>query len=144
VFDDASSCVKDAAVAPEHRTLSPSDFGFHNALRRPDGRLVFVDFEYFGWDDPVKLVCDFLWHPGMTLDETIGRRFADGARRIFAADPDFEPRLARNFALYGLRWSLIVLNDYLREAPPRPPQLDKARRLLARAAATQGRFPYGD
>ncbi len=41
------------------RTLSPSDFGFHNALRRPDGTLCFLDFEYFGWDDPVKLVVGF-------------------------------------------------------------------------------------
>ncbi|MDP6621424.1 MAG: aminoglycoside phosphotransferase family protein, partial [Alphaproteobacteria bacterium] len=49
------------------RTLSPSDFGFHNALRRPNGRLAFLDFEYFGWDDPVKMVADFLWHPGMEL-----------------------------------------------------------------------------
>ena len=27
--------------------LSPSDFGFHNSVRRPDGTLVFVDFELF-------------------------------------------------------------------------------------------------
>ena len=40
------------------RALSPSDFGLHNALRGQDGQLRFVDFEYFGWDDPVKLVSD--------------------------------------------------------------------------------------
>ena len=51
----------------ELQTLAPSDFGFHNALRRHDGTLVFVDFEYFGWDDPVKLVADVLHHPGQRL-----------------------------------------------------------------------------
>ena len=49
------------------RTLSPSDFGFHNTLRRPDGELAFLDFEYFGWDDPAKTITDFLLHPGMQL-----------------------------------------------------------------------------
>ena len=46
------------------RVLSPSDFGFHNALRRPDGTIVFVDFEYFGWDDPAKMMADAMLHPG--------------------------------------------------------------------------------
>ena len=49
----------DIPLAPEQQTLSHSDFGFHNALRTDGGELVFVDFEYFGWDDPVKLVADF-------------------------------------------------------------------------------------
>ena len=49
-------------LAPQHRCLSPSDFGFHNALLRgrpgvPGARdWVFLDFEYFGWDDPAKTV----------------------------------------------------------------------------------------
>ncbi len=48
----------------EWRSLVPSDFGFHNSLRRNDGSLAFVDFEYFGWDDPVKMTADILLHPG--------------------------------------------------------------------------------
>ena len=44
------SDAKTVELAVDHRTLSPSDFGFHNALRRSDGRLAFLDFEYFGWD----------------------------------------------------------------------------------------------
>ena len=55
----------DRELAQERRTLAPSDFGFHNALRRRDGGLTFIDFEYFGWDDPVKLTADVLLHPGM-------------------------------------------------------------------------------
>jgi hypothetical protein len=49
----------DEAVAAECRTLSPSDFGFHNAIRTARG-LVWVDFEYFGWDDPAKLAADYV------------------------------------------------------------------------------------
>ena len=47
------------------RVVSPSDFGFHNALRTEDGRLAFLDFEYAGWDDPAKLVCDFELQPAV-------------------------------------------------------------------------------
>ena len=67
------------------RTLSPSDFGFHNALRRADGRLVFLDFEYFGWDDPAKAIADFLLHPGMQLPGTLKRRFCSCMADAFAS-----------------------------------------------------------
>lgn len=96
-------------------TLSPSDFGFHNAIRRTDGRLVFVDFEYFGWDDPVKLVADFLLHPGMGLDVELRRRFRRGAAAVFGGDHDFDSRLRALFPLYALRWCLILLNEFLPE-----------------------------
>jgi hypothetical protein len=97
----------------EFRTLSPSDFGFHNALRDRGGRVVFLDFEYFGWDDPVKLTADFLLHPGMALDRAARRRFADGMGAIHSADPDFRARLGRQLPLYALRWCLILLNEFL-------------------------------
>ena len=105
----------DTAVDPVVRTLSPSDFGFHNALRRADGSLVFLDFEYFGWDDPAKLVCDVLLHPGMDLDESLGLRFLAGARAIYGADPHFAGRVASLFPLFGLRWCGILLNEFLPE-----------------------------
>jgi hypothetical protein len=96
------------------RSLCPSDFGFHNALRDTSG-LVFLDFDYFGWDDPVKLVCDFLLHPGMALSEGLKRRFAVGARHIYGADGTFASRLNLLFALFALRWCLILLNEFLPE-----------------------------
>ena len=33
-------------------------FHFSQGIFRADGRLVFLDFEYFGWDDPAKTVAD--------------------------------------------------------------------------------------
>jgi hypothetical protein len=106
--------VTTAPLPKEHRTLSPSDFGFHNALRRPDGSLVFLDFEYFGWDDPVKLVADFQQHPGMTLPISLARRFAQGAGALYA-DPGYAERLAATAPLFALRWCLILLNEFLPE-----------------------------
>jgi hypothetical protein len=99
---------------PENlRILSPSDFGFHNALRRPDGRLVFLDFEYFGWDDPAKLASDIHWHPGMALTAGERDRFAAGLARIFGSDPGYQGRLRVYRPLIGLRWCLILLNEFL-------------------------------
>lgn len=98
-----------------YRTLSPSDFGFHNAVRNTDGRLVFCDFEYFGWDDPVKLVADFVLHPGMQLSAAKAVRFEQNAAAIFADDPFFTTRFALLRPLYALRWAMIVLNEFLPE-----------------------------
>ena len=78
----------DAELKQSQWVLSPSDFGFHNALRRKSGSLAFLDFEYFGWDDPAKLVSDFLLHPGMTLSKSFGQRFHIGALAVYGdADP---------------------------------------------------------
>ncbi len=45
---------------------SPSDFGLHNMLFDKEN-LHFIDFEFFGKDDPVKLWLDFLYHEGFSL-----------------------------------------------------------------------------
>ena len=45
-------------ISIPNRILSPSDFGLHNTISKKN-KLYFFDFEYFGWDDPIKLICDF-------------------------------------------------------------------------------------
>ena len=92
--------------------LSPSDFGFHNAILKESGDLVFLDFEYFGRDDPVKLMADFIWHPGMKLSHLQKKDWLKGAFGIFD-DPELSKRFTSAWPLYGLRWSLIVLNEFL-------------------------------
>ena len=63
--------------------FSPSDFGFHNAILKESGDLVFLDFEYFGRDDPVKLMADFIWHPGMKLSHLQKIDWVKGAFEYF-------------------------------------------------------------
>jgi len=100
-------------LSPDRQTLSPSDIGFHNALRRGDGSLAFLDFEFFGWDDPVKLVSDLLWHPGHSLGSDLVLELRRRTAEIYSADGDFEARLAAFYPFFGLRWALIVLNEFL-------------------------------
>lgn len=105
----------DAPLSPRLRALSPSDFGTHNVLRRNDGSLAFVDFEYFGWDDPVKAVADAILHPGTEMDAAQRRRFCQAVVPYFAQDDDcFVFRLKTLYSLYGLIWCLICLNRYLK------------------------------
>jgi len=102
-----------ADLPQEWRTLVPADFGFHNSLRRSDGSLAFVDFEYFGWDDPVKLVADILLHPGWPLPQPQRVRFRAAATRLYGDDPLFAARLQAYLPLFGLRWVLILLNEFV-------------------------------
>lgn len=42
--------------------VSPSDFGFHNAIATNKG-ICFFDFEFAGFDDPAKTLVDFILQP---------------------------------------------------------------------------------
>ena len=94
------------------RSLVPSDFGFHNTLRDPGGRLTFIDFEYFGWDDPVKLTADIVHHPGTPVTRNLRQRIRHGAETFYATDPNFALRLDAFLPLFGLRWVIILLNEF--------------------------------
>lgn len=148
----------DEVLPQEHRTFSPSDFGFHNALRLADGRLVYLDFEYFGWDDPAKILADFVMHPAMELPLALGRRFAAGLFRLFEEDRHLAQRAQTVYPLFGLKWCLILLNEFVPDdlrrrgfagtASSRAPdlqlaQLAKAKQLLRRVTHEYEPFPYG-
>lgn len=93
-------------------TLSPSDFGLHNSIITSTKDLVFYDFEYFGWDDPVKVTADFCLHPAMGLDRSSQKYWVGEMKTLFAHDVKFEPRLKALAPLYAIRWALIVLNEF--------------------------------
>jgi len=139
------------------QTLCASDFGFHNALRRPSGELVFIDFDDFGWDDPVKLTADFLLHPGMQLPPPLKPQFAAAAAAIYQTDRSFVARLELLYPLFALRWCMILLNEFLPErwahrinaggqadwVAVKQRQLDRAREWVQSLATNFQRFPYG-
>lgn len=93
------------------RTVSPSDFGPHNMLHAPDG-IRLVDFEFFGLDDPHKLVAETLIHPMISWDGDEGD-FVSGAIDLYALDQD---RLARIATLARAKWATIILSRAVREA----------------------------
>lgn len=94
-------------------TLSPSDFGFHNALRHKDGSIVLLDFEYFGKDDPAKMIADFVLHPAMELSESAKSYYVERMLECFCADIDLPDRLALGYPFFGLKWCMILLNEFV-------------------------------
>ncbi len=93
--------------APTPCCVSPSDFGFHNALADADGALTFLDFEYAGRDDPAKLVCDFFCQPEVPVPMVHYPAFRDSVAGPSAA------RCDALLPAYRVKWACIMLNDFL-------------------------------
>lgn len=139
----------DAELAPEARRLSPSDFGFHNAILEPEGCVRFVDFEYAGWDDPAKLVCDFFCQEAVPVPERHFEWFAAEAVRDLPDAAVQRTRIDLLLPVYRIKWCCILLNEFLPvgrdrrrftqsggdEHRRKSAQLDKARRAIQRIAA---------
>jgi hypothetical protein len=133
----------------EDWALSPSDFGFHNALISADGRLRFLDFEYAGWDDPARVVCDFFCQQRVPVPFDL---FEAVVERIGATVIDrvaYRQRVDLLLPVYRVKWCCILLNDFLPEGGERRrfagrksdpvqrkvEQLEKARRVMAGVVA---------
>jgi len=96
--------------------VSPSDFGFHNALQL-NNDYYFIDFEYAGIDSSWKLFTDIFAQPEIPID----LRYAPD----FLASAIFKPllyqpqNLLRVYELTLLKWCLIMLNEFLPEVQAR-------------------------
>lgn len=117
---------RDTPLTASARCLSPSDFGFHNALLGSDGTLRFFDFEYAGWDDPAKLVCDFFCQPQIPVDRKHWGWWVAAIDAALGWGGSLEERAGLLFPAYRIKWCCILLNEFLRA--------DLARREFAQAA----------
>src|SRR5436190_18977344 len=95
------------------RRVSPSDFGFHNALVRPRGGLCFIDFEYAGWDDPAKMVCDFFHQPAVRVPTGFLAPVVQAALEGLPEPERHRERIRLLMPVYALKWCCIVLNEFL-------------------------------
>ena len=116
----ASELTKKLPLA--ERILSPSDFGFHNTLDH-EGRLAFVDFEYAGWDDPAKLICDFMCQPDLPVTRKQGWQFMRKLLHNWPYADKVVQRVDKLLLVHRLKWCCILLNEFRIE--------DRERRLHA-------------
>lgn len=109
----AESIAIDVPLAAEDRCLSPSDFGFHNALRSEAEGIRFIDFEYAGWDDPAKMVGDFFAQLAVPVPERFFGAFVDSALAGFANKQALIRRAELLRPVYQIKWCCIALNVFL-------------------------------
>jgi hypothetical protein len=131
----------DAVLPLEPRWISPSDFGFHNALKRPDGEICFIDFEYAGWDDPAKLVADFFLQPAIHVDDRYLAVFLSNVNGA-ALPSKLRTRIEILQPLFALKWCIIMMNPFVIEraqagtfADPSRDQSERKKTQLAKAMA---------
>lgn len=93
------------------RVVSPSDFGFHNALIG-EGEPVFLDFEYAGIDDPAKLVCDFFCQPEISIDIAYLEGFIDGLTTRLELTQRVRERSILLLKAYRVKWICIMMNEF--------------------------------
>ena len=100
-------------VQPDDRCLSPSDFGFHNAVLTEHSQLTFFDFEYAGWDDPAKTICDFFCQPKVPVSLDFYDVFASAIAACASSPEKVRARADRLLPLYRIKWCCILLNEFL-------------------------------
>lgn len=118
--------------------ISPSDVGFHNILKDRAGKIFFIDFEYYGWDDPAKTISDFFLQPDAPLPLKLRRPFYGKVMGYLGNDIDIASRLPVVYAILSVKWCQIMLNAFLGNPPSHDRivlarQLEKARRKLRQA-----------
>lgn len=115
------------ALETAQRCLSPSDFGYHNAVMS-GGRLVFIDFEYAGWDDPAKMVCDFFCQPQIPVSLDYWDEFNRSVAASLGMGGELAERTRVVFPMFQVKWCCIILNHFIR--------IGRARREFAGSAAS--------
>ena len=130
----------DAELPIEQRCLSPSDFGFHNALLTDQGEVIFLDFEYAGWDDPAKTVCDFFCQVDVPAPADAWPSWMRRLAKYVAFTGDELPRRCEMLLpVYQIKWCCILMNvftatgrarrDFSGAASADPEPLERALRL---------------
>jgi hypothetical protein len=129
-------------LAPTDTILSPSDFGFHNALLGGENMISFIDFEYAGWDDPAKMTGDFFNQVAVPVPMKYFGPFAEAVAACFPDPHRTLMRIRMLLPVYRIKWCCIVLNHFLpvdkhrkrfadqHALKERETQLEKAKTLL--------------
>jgi hypothetical protein len=120
--------------------LSPSDFGFHNVIRRDDGSLCFLDFEHAGWDDPAKLVADFILQPEARLCSESAERFLEVLGESEPFGEGIRKRVRETLAIQRCKWTMIILNVFSRRGLPLQLQAERLAKAKRYYHASLPRF----
>jgi thiamine kinase-like enzyme len=94
-------------LSEKYQCYSPSDFGFHNAIKTADG-VKYIDFEFAGKDDPAKTVSDFFLQPRIPVNQQYISKFVDAFQdRINKSDLEKRARILSG--VLKIKWASIIL-----------------------------------
>lgn len=127
-------------IEQEDLIITPSDFGLHNTLIDGTGQPYFIDFEYAGWDDPVKTICDFFLQPKIPISMAYFDFFSQQVARLSKNVNNTLERVDQMMKVNKMKWCCIILNVFIKEGERRrefaqnatfkEKQLDLARNYL--------------
>ena len=90
--------------------LSPSDFGFHNIITK-DNQIYFIDFEYAGWDDPRKLLCDFILNPDYSISKKDKIFFLTNFDQKFKTKISNSDEFRVILKFHFLKWVCVIISQ---------------------------------
>ena len=110
ILDEELGCCIDKNIFSDHLPqesfiVSPSDFGFHNAIRTKNG-LSYFDFEFSGWDNPCKALYDFALQPRISSVSFLNYIKWKYSTFQFTQHGETENFLEK---IFMVRWILIIL-----------------------------------
>ena len=85
-------------------TLSFSDYGLHNLLVDETGNFTFIDFEFFGKDSQIKVICDLYAHPKGVLSS----KDLESLFNLLSLSNDESDLILRCLPAIALKWSYII------------------------------------
>mgnify|MGYP001425558413 CR=1 FL=1 len=94
--------------------FSHADSGLHNCALDDNFLLKLIDLEYSGLDSPIKQHIDFLLHPKNLKINNIGDIWTNYFINEKINKKDFINLNIYN-AFFSLKWSLIIMNEFLEE-----------------------------
>jgi hypothetical protein len=131
-------------LSNDDRCISPSDFGFHNALLKDSGDICFIDFEYAGWDDPAKMVSDFFLQPAVPASLEYLDIFISETLGYSKNKTELTERTHLLFPVFKIKWCCLMLNEFLPDIAKRRqfanPTLDPEQSQLIQLEKTQQFF----
>ncbi|MBR9691996.1 aminoglycoside phosphotransferase family protein [Candidatus Woesearchaeota archaeon] len=130
----------DEVIHFDEMVVSPSDFGFHNALVNNNGKISFLDFEYGGWDDPAKMVCDFFCQPKIPVHLNYFTSFCNKALDFLKDKEKAAIKAKILLPVYKIKWACIILNEFLiTDSNRREFALDKEQNIDERKSKQLGK-----
>lgn len=119
----SKSSLQTLAPDPADLIITPSDFGLHNVIVSRENQYCFIDFEYAGWDDPAKTICDFFLQPRIPISLNYFEYFSKITASLSQHPQEVIQRAKRVLPICKIKWCCMILNIFL--------STDKARRKFA-------------